>query len=89
MSLLEIIPGDPKLEDYHTKNGRGPGPRSNVSKGHMVPFCPLISTLSNFKETELLGRVHNGGDEPENSGYNLKHICNSISLYIIRNQKIL
>ena len=54
-----------------------------------VPLCLLINTLNNFKETELLGRVHNGGDEPENSGYNLKHICSSNSLHIIWHQKIL
>lgn len=41
MSLLEIIPGDPKLEDYHTLNGHGSGPHSDVSKGLTVPFCPL------------------------------------------------
>lgn len=83
MSLLEIIPGDPKLEDCHTLNGHGSGPHSEVSKGLTVPVCLLINTLNNFKETELLGRVHNGGDEPENSGYNLKHICSSNSLHII------
>ena len=38
MSLLEIIPGDPKLEDDHTLNGHGSGPHSDVSKGHTVPF---------------------------------------------------
>lgn len=51
MSLLEIIPGDPKLEDYHTLNGHGSGPHSDVSKGLTVPFCPLTNTLNNLKET--------------------------------------
>lgn len=47
--LLEIIPGDPKLEDYYPQNGRGPGLHSDVSKGHVAPLCSLLNNLGYFR----------------------------------------
>lgn len=41
-SLLGIIPGDPKLEDYYTQDGHGRVLHINASQGHMVAFRPLI-----------------------------------------------
>lgn len=46
MSLLEIIPGDPKLEDCHTLNGHGSGPHSEGFKR------PHSSRLSFNKHSE-------------------------------------
>lgn len=80
-SFLGIIPGDSKLEEYYIQNDHTPVLHIYVSKGHMFLFCPLINTWSYFRENRV---AWPGGRDKAVR----KNICSSISLYIIRHQKI-